>query len=563
MKRILCTTFIVSIFFLLSFSSFSATSTSSLRPLTVQEGNEDFDFLLNLFQSNYGPYNYKEAGLGIKISDTWSNLKTLAAHSKSDEEFAGLVMRFGATLKDGHVQIRVENTSSGIAAYTLPLLVTPIEHRAIVGDIDPKLAVETGFAVGDEVLEVDGKPTMSYLPTILKYRSWARDASNEHFIYALFSRPSYMTDLTPTASTVRIKVKSMSGDLKIVDVPWVVRKYNPDADKLVPKSFAPVDLRIGYADELNGVTGHIKQMGAVTPYFVTAATQQAFKFVKVYPSDEVRAKFGLALKETPPIYAALYRAQNKTVLLVRIATYSPSDFSTDVYMKAYQALMYQYRDLADVLVLDQDHNPGGSYCAEFYDLFAQSGDVQSVELLRADRKWINDLKINYAGSPSEIGTWEGLDLLAVAQNVEKAYDAGRFFSDPQPLFQGSFFSKKRQFAWDKPMLVLIDELAGSCGDMFPMLVKANAHAKLFGQTTMGLGGNVEEVGVLPNSRIHIVLTRGLFYPYNPSRDPLPSEFIENNGVAPDYVFTNSIADFRAGYLNYVSAFTAKALEQVK
>ncbi len=117
------------------------------------------------------------------------------------------------------------------------------------------------------------------------------------------------------------------------------------------------------------------------------------------------------------------------------------------------------------------------------------------------------------------------------------------------------------YTWKKPMLVLIDELAGSCGDAFPMLVKSNKRAKLFGQNTMGLGGNVEKVAQLNHSRINIALTRGLFFPSREGGAD-PSEVIENNGVAPDIEYAHSVSDIRAGYVNYVKAFSKKALEQI-
>jgi hypothetical protein len=286
--------------------------------------------------------------------------------------------------------------------------------------------------------------------------------------------------------------------------------------------------------------------------------------VKVYPSLEARKKFGLADADTPPIYAALYKYQGKTILLVRQATYAPSDYSYDKYLNAYKALMSEYELLADVLVLDQTHNPGGSYCAEFYNLFAKSGDVQGVEALHADRKWVNDLYINYQKELSPNGNpWDLKSILSWGSLVEKAYDQGQFLSEPVPLFEGHVYATIGNYTWKKPMLVLIDELAGSCGDMFPMLVKANKRAVLFGQNTMGLGGNVEEVGRLNNSRVIVRMTRGLFFPYRPDGNYVLADYIENHGVAPDIEYAHTVEDFRNGFVQYVKAFSEKAIEQIK
>jgi hypothetical protein len=536
---------------------------ASLRELTPDERSLDFDELLILFKNYYGPYAYKENLLQLKIDQLAADLKAQSLLAKTDEEFAGDVMKFGAALKDGHVQISLEQTSSGTSRYLVPIVLTPVEGHVLVGDIAADLKAATGISIGDEVLEVDGKAPLDYLPMILKYRSFARDLSNLHNLIYVLARPSYMTDLVPTSNLVRLKVKTASGLLVIQDIPWNAEKYNTDLNHLVGNN-SVLDLQVPYMDDFNSVIeNHRGQMGQVDPIFVTAQTQARFKFVKVYPSDKARKKFAMADKEIPPLYAALYRYSGKTILLVRQASYAQTDFSGQVYMKAYQALFDDYQDLADVLVLDQTHNPGGSYCSEFYNLFAQDGDVQSVENVRADRKWVNELKVIFPSMGTGLpGSWDKRTLEAWGSTVEKAYDAGKTLADPIPLFTGSFYAQPMAGRWTKPMLVLIDELAGSCGDIFPMLVKANGHVKLFGQNTMGLGGNVEEVGILNNSRIHVRLTRGMFYPYRAGATPSVQDFVENNGVAADYPYSHTVQDFRAGYQNYVKTFSDRALEQI-
>ncbi len=542
---------------------FTVTATANIRQLTVDERTADFDQLIALFKDYYGPYQLKEQNLGISLVRNAADLKALALNAKTDEEFMGYVMQFGAALQDGHVQFQVENSASNIQRYRIPIVITPVEGKAIVADIDKDLATISGISVGDEILTIDGKTPFENLATVLKYRRTARALADSTFLLALnFSRPSYMTDLVPTKSLSDVQFKSSSGQTQIISLPWTIDKYAPNLDKVVRTS--PIQLAVPYVDDFNSIVdAHRGQMGQVNPVFLTAQVQNKFNFIKVYPSDASRLRFGLADKETPPIYAALYKYSGKTILLVRQATYSPSDFSAKVYLKTYMALLSEYQDLADVLVLDQTHNPGGSYCADFYNLFAHSGDVGSVEKVRADRKWINDLFINW---PAQVGTldnpWDARLLQSWGTIVEKAYDQNDFLSEPFPLFAGTNYAVPAEATWKKPMLVLIDELAGSCGDMFPMLVKANKRAKLFGQNTMGLGGNVEQVGQLNNSRIKISLTRGLFFPFRADGAYVPADLIENNGIAPDVEYAHTLQDFRAGFIDYVKKFSEKAIEQI-
>lgn len=535
----------------------------NLRMLRADERAADFDQLLEMFKSYYGPYQLKEAKLGINIEKLAGDLKAQAQNAKTDEEFMGYVMQFGAALKDGHVQFAIENSASNVARYRLPIVLASVEDKAIVGDIDATLAAFSEISKGDEILSVDGKTPQEWMKAALKYRATARDLSDKAvMITSAVNRRSYMTDLIPNSPMAEIKFMTADGETKVVSLPWTKSKFNPALDGIITPKDSKLNLSVPYLSDMNTIDGHAGQMGQVEPIFLTAQTQRKYGFIKVYPSDAALKKFGLTPDQKPAIYAAIYKYGGKTVLLVRQNTYSPEDFKGSVYMKAYQALMSEYENLADVLVLDQTHNPGGSYCANFYDLFAKEGDVQSVEKVRADRKWINDLEVNWPTQAVDGNPWDIKTVMAWGAIVEKAYDNGDFMTESFPLFGGSAYSSPRQFTWTKPMLVLIDELAGSCGDMFPMLVKANKRAKLFGQNTMGLGGNVEEVGQLNNSRITIAMTRGLFHPYRPDGKYVPADLVENNGVAPDIEYSHTVKDVRAGYVDYVKAFSDKALEQI-
>lgn len=539
----------------------NAEVAANLRQLTQNERAQDFDQLLSLFKSYYGPYDYKKTKINVDIEKIALSLKEQASKAETDEEFAGYVMQLGAALKDGHVQIGIKNTSTGISRYAIPVLLTQVENSTLVGDIDAALSKAVNIEKGDEVLEVDEQTPESYLPTILKYKGWATQKSEQHIIYNLLSRSSYMTDLVPTRSAVKLKVKKTDGTILIQEIPWIVKKYNPDLDASLKKSQDLFDFKVKQADEMNSVVSTIAQMGAVDPFFVTAKSQKIYNFVPVYPSDASRKNMGLASTEKPPIYAALYRYQNKNILLVRSASYSPSDFRSDIYLKAYAALLAEYQSIADVLVLDQTHNPGGSYCAEFYELFAQATDRQAVQKCNTDRKWINQLSVDIPAMAQKLDqAWAGRIYQAMASTIEIAYDKGLRLSETIPLFTENNYVNSKNSVWKKPMIVLIDELAGSCGDIFPMLVKANKRALLFGQQTMGLGGNVENVGTLYNSQISINMTRGLFTTYKENGNYIESDFVENNGVMPDISYSHTVKDFRGGFVDYIKAFSTVAVQ---
>jgi C-terminal processing protease CtpA/Prc len=544
----------------------------NLRPLSQNERAEDFDQLLNLFKTYYGPYEFKERRFNINIEAEMARLKQLAVNASSDEEFAGYVFQFGSLLQDGHVGFKLKNSSSGIQNYRIPIFLEVVEGRVIVAEVDKKLEEELNISAGDEILSVDGKEPLSFMPIINKYMKQATEKSNMLNIMRIFLRPSFITELTPTGPMANVKFKKADDQpVKSVDIAWDKVKFNPALDKMVkPKSLSGIiEARYHEADEINSLIANVNLMGNENPFFLTKKSQDKYKFIKVYPSYESLKKAGLKLEKEssakPPIYAALYRYKDKNILLVRSATYSPDDFLPSEYLKAYTAIFKEYQEMADVMVLDQTHNPGGSvdYCVGLYELFAQSGDRGVVQQSNTDRKWINNLSLDWPALALQLDLpWDAKNYQAMASLLEQDYDAGLSISRALPFFSGQSTINVDEQVWKKPAVVLIDELAGSCGDMFPMLIKANKRAKLFGQQTMGLGGNVESFQSLNNSQMTVRLTRGLFSAYSEDGQYPDSDMVENNGVLPDKEYSHTVKDYRGGFVEYVKAFSDYALEQI-
>ena len=101
--------------------------------------------------------------------------------------------------------------------------------------------------------------------------------------------------------------------------------------------------------------------------------------------------------------------------------------------------------------------------------------------------------------------------------------------------------------YTKPVVVLMNRGSGSCGDFFPAILKDNNRAKLFGETTIGLGGPVLGTSQLPLSEITVQTTVGATMRLN-------GEYIENNGVKPDVEYKITIDDLNNGYRNYIKGF---------
>lgn len=535
------------------------SSPQGLRPLTPREAEVDFDFMVNTFRDQYGPLEYKEQRFDFSFENWAAQNRARLKDATSDAEIFAVFAEFLTKFQDGHVSIGFRVNNANVNRYSIPIFLTPVAGKALVADVPAGLASE--IRMGDEVLTIDGETPAQLLAKVLKYRSWATPESNEHLMFAIFNRDFHMVDLIPKKNAARVTFKKPDGKVLSEDFIWKVQPWTQD--RFVED--VRVNLMAPMVSELQDAAGaSLLTMAKPVPFFATEQVKKKYGFIQVTANEEFRKKYGLADSEKPDIFAALYRFNGKNILLVRNFVYSHQDFSNAVYMKGYKAVLDQWDDVADVLVLDQTHNGGGSYCEEFFQLFINESKDAFVQSCNVDRKWITDFKVVWPEAATKAKS--PVDLIAayraMGSTVEQAYDRGELMSDPVPIMGGGAKVGPLDYSWKKPMLVLVDELAGSCGDAYPMLIKNNNVAKIFGKRTMGLGGNVE-VFILPISQTRVSLTRGLFTSNRDDKAYTPELMVENNGVIPDYPYEHTVEDFRAGFVAYVKTFSEKALEQIK
>lgn len=550
----------------------SSQDVAAVRALTKSEREKDFEIMVEAFRSLYAPLNYKEKRFGFKFEDLVAEYSEKAKAAQSDEEFFGVLKEFTARFKDGHVGLTTP-VGDASTVYSVPLFIMPVQSRAIVAQIDDQSITAThGIEVGDEILEIDGVKTFDLLPIITKYNTLGNDISDQHYIFRALARPAYMTELKPTRSTVRLKVAKPNGEVLERELVWNITNTE---DTLVRPRI--IGHPLSYAASANGLeilaraNANVTKLSSDEPYWLNPKTEKLTRMRRVTPTEETFKKF---LKEAklpedstmPKLFAVIYRfnglefGKGKTFLLIRMGTYSTSNFKEyPVRVAWYKSILEDYKDLVDALVIDQTHNGGGylNYGLEFASLFADGQSRGAVSFLNADRRWLMSFK----------GTSQYFSFLKIGENkniadlgfklVEDALDKGlRLTERPVPIGSGQYHIPQSNFQFDKPVLMLIDELSGSCADFVPMLLKENGKAVLFGERTAGWGGNVESVVTLPNASVELTVTRGLGTIYNPDGQyDFEKGMLENNGVEPHVRYQHTVDDVRAGYINYIRAFS--------
>jgi C-terminal processing protease CtpA/Prc len=120
-------------------------------------------------------------------------------------------------------------------------------------------------------------------------------------------------------------------------------------------------------------------------------------------------------------------------------------------------------------------------------------------------------------------------------------------------------------AYDKPMLVLTDELTISFGDYFSAAIQDNARAPLFGMRTNGAGGSVSggATGFYSETFTSFTVTLGRRQRFITTPDFGTTNLIENAGVRPDIPFDYMTREnLLSGGRVFTDAFTRAILDQI-
>jgi hypothetical protein len=545
------------------------SNAAALRDMTASEAAEDLEQIFTLVDTLYGPYEYKEARFGYSIADLEKKARAKLASQPGDDGFYTAASWFLSRFDDGHVGLDGAPRANPVEAYFVGIVLQPVDGKALVAELfDPSLA-ELGVAFGDEVVAVDGVSPFVLLDKFRELDGFGNPLTNQHLIYRTFIRQGFASSVRPTAPTTHVDFRRADGSEYSRDLIW--RESREGRVNFVPEQSALPALRedsfvARRALEINGYAqGSIASLGSTLPFFLTPATVASFDINRVSPNRETLAKYGLDPAALPDIYAGLFSHAGKTLLLIRQSGYSVVDLADlTARMQYYRAVMDQYDSFVDGLVVDQTHNPGGNiaYCVDFARLFMSVPGPNFVQAYNADRRWVNDFRAFARELDPTLSSEVSRGYELIATRIEAAYDAGKGISEPMPLYLTEELPPDDIYVWTKPRLVLIDELAGSCADIFPMLVKRNGVAPLFGRRTMGLGGNVEAFGPLANSQATLYLTRGTFTTHQEDGTYVPSDFVENNGVTPDIEHVITASDFRNGFVDYMTHFSQVIASQI-
>jgi hypothetical protein len=557
---------------------FALAAATAFGQLTTDQKISDFLNVAAVYNKNYGPYEWKRDAMGFDALNIAPWIEKISA-TKNDLDFYEVMVSYIASLNDAHDFYTVPSNFSarlnfGVDVYDGKLIVDTINRTRLPANEFP-------FLIGYELVSIDGKDAQTILDGLLQYDVAANWRSTRRLAAGLLtSRPQAIMPHAPDVPEISTVIfRRPDGKFESYRIPWtksglpltnVGRYITPNA-AVARLNRQEVEDDSGDPDPPPSYMKPLMRLwNCQLPDRGVVGFGSQFPIFSALPSS-----FTLRLGRTSAdiFFSGIFEASGYKLGFIRIPNFSPTDLNGA--LNAFAKEIAFFKANTDGLVIDVMRNPGGSgaYLNQLLTtLFV--GPWRSIPFeVRATSSWIVDIssaleQVKALGAPQSI-----LDLYqSIKDELVEANRANRGRTRPIPIDDVTIDrspardAKGNPIGYDKPLIVLMDELTASAGDLFAATIQDNGRGILVGWRTMGAGGNVVgweagsySLGTMTlteslMSRDHLVRTKE--YPAAP--------YIENIGVYPDvwvdYMTRDNLA--RGGQA-YVDAFVAAMINYIQ
>ncbi len=547
-------------------------SLCSAQQLNPDQKIADLRQLSALYAKQYGPYEWKIRTLGFDLLNLQPWIDR-ALQTEDDIAFLDLLTEYVASLNDAHDVLTFPFTFNASLGFSTDLY----DGRVLIDSINrATLPVSRyPFAIGDELVSVDGVLVDDWIARLSRYsiaanpRSTARSAASR-ITSRSQSRIPWAHRIGETAEVV---VRRASGLLESYTIPWTKTGEAITEMGPVPSPTGRASHAARAGAEFLRMEDSLEPWQQPLAYLLNASVPEDTRAVL---SNGIRPIFALpdgfqtrmaGNSNTDSFTTGSFTAAGYRIGFIRIPTMSPALGTSTALAQIDQELAWMQSN-TDGLIIDVMRNPGGSVlyveqlCQRLipytfrsigFELRATASDVASFgATVRAART---------AGLPDYlIAGYE-----ARYNDVLAAYKEMRGRTGPISLTQPGLWLDPARGAYTKPIIVLIDEFAGSGGDAFPATLQDNERALMVGYRTMGAGGNVVDWDATSYSEALTRVTRSLM---NRKNDIVTAEYpaapyVENIGVRPeieiDYMTRENLLNSGRPF---VTAVTAVAVDYI-
>jgi hypothetical protein len=556
------------------FAVWSAMVLPAAAQMTREQKLADFHQLASLYAKNYAPYEWKRDALKFDLLEIGPWLER-AANTKDDLDFYDVCIEYLAQLNDAHDSLYLPSNflawlGFSVDVYDGKLLVDSISRSRLPSRDYP-------IVFGDELVSGDGKSAEDWIRDNWKYSISANDRSTRRVAAALITtRPqSYIPRAHEIGETASVVLRHASGEEITLTIPWrkegtpitfVGPVPSPRTAMTVPRtaSAATSDL-LSYLRPLSALLNLRRAraadltvgIGSRAPIF--AARPQGFT---------VR----LGRSSGDSFYSGTFTAGGYRIGYLRIPTFEPA--SQAYALAQLDTEIAYFQENTDGLIVDQMRNPGGTACyvqAVLTRLMPDTFRMVGLEI-RATALWVTAFADSLAEArKAQAEPWI-IDLLeARFKDVETAYKENRGRTGPLAVCGLTLETDPVRdrngavAAYDKPLMVLVDEMSASGSDAFAAVIQDHGRGVIAGIRTMGAGGSVDVYDATNYSETQAGVTISLINRKWPiDSEGMPSApYVENIGVHPEVVIDYMTRDnLRTGGRPFVDAFVAAMVEHI-
>ncbi len=526
--------------------------------LSVQQKVHDFSNLAAVYAKRYAPYEWKKLVVNFDLYELAPWLRRVE-RSRDDLEFFEICAEYVARLEDAHSSFRMPSSFSADSG----LFVDIYDGKVLIDSINRTLlpTARYPFQIGDELTTVDGRPVEQLLEEFSRlFRSGNPRTTRRMLADLLTFRPqSILPRAVELGDSVRFEIRRQSGALETYDVPWVKSGYPIRAVGPVPTPQVVPGRKSRLADTSEEPAPEPAPEPALeptpepTPEWMRPL-EELWNFRVPHPEDhyvlgwgarnpifQMPSNFVLRRGSAPTDwhFSGTYEAGGLRIGYLRFRNFAPpptalAELDTEIAF---------FRQNTDGLVVDVMRNTGGGcYMAQALQRLIPNRFTFLGEEIRVNLSYINSIYFALESARRARADQWIIDLYStILDQMVSAYTGNRGRTGPIPICSISFeFDPVRDragdvIAYEKPLIVLIDEFSTSAGDMFPASIQDNRRGPLVGWRTTGAGGSVSgwTSGIYSEastSNTNSLVTRpGLIV----TPDYPAAYYIENIGVRPD------------------------------
>jgi C-terminal processing protease CtpA/Prc len=565
----------------------SVAAPTAQDALTTNQRDTDLVQLASMFAKNYAPYEWKRDIIGFDLYRLTPWLQRV--HHADDLDFQEALIDYVASLNDAHASIFFPSNFSA----SLPFTVDIYDGRVLIDSVNRELlpAAQYPFDVGDELLALDGQSVQTLIASFGKYATFANPRATARGAASVITgRAQQFVPHAPEladSAVASIRLAS-AGAVNTYIIPWLKSGIGIASLGPVPsprrgngRIFLPstqdshatavfggtglASMRLGdlrIAD--NTLPSYLDPIRPLLNVTVPKAPYAILGFGARAPVYDLPEGFVVRLgtQASHFFFSGTYVSNGVRIGFIRIPTMAPPN-ATLALQQLDQEIEF-FNSSTDVLVVDIMRNPGGTVgVVEAFArrLFPQPFQTVGFEI-RATATWLTAIvsaidNAQRQGAPTEVV--QGLRV--IMNEILTAYNENRGRTAPVPLSNYELTLPPAPNAYTRPLLLLVDELTASGGDMLAAIIQDNHRGPLFGMRTMGAGGSVNafDCTVFTESACLITLSlmnRGTTVS---NTEFPPSPYIENVGVRPDIVVDYMTkANLLSAGAPFVQAFTDSA-----